>query len=240
MPRSDTVPKSDADPVVWADDVTISFASVSGRVDALTDVSASFVPGAVHALVGPTGSGKSSFLRALAGHDRPTSGTIVVAGRVISRLGSRGRRQVRRRHIGFVFQRPAANLFTYLDVAEHLRVAARLRGGYDRDEATELLEDLGLTSRLDHRPAQLSGGEQQRLAFAMAAIGRPPVLLADEPTAELDHEAGRRLLDAVGRLAARGTCVVFASHDPAAVERADHVVALDHGRSRPEAGSVHR
>ena len=74
----------------------------------------------------------------------------------------------------------------------------------------------------------------------MAAIGRPPVLLADEPTAELDHEAGRRLLDAVGRLAARGTCVVFASHDPAAVERADHLVALDHGRSRPEAGSVHR
>jgi putative ABC transport system ATP-binding protein len=236
VPRSERLEPDQlgADPTVWADDVTISFASVSGRVDALTSVSASFAPGAVHALVGPTGSGKSSFLRVLAGHDRPTSGTVVVAGHVISRMSTRGRRRVRRRHIGFVFQRPAANLFTYLDVDEHLRVAARLRGAYDPAEAGELLDALGLGDRRDHRPAQLSGGEQQRLAFAMAAIGGPPVLLADEPTAELDHEAGARLLDAVGRLAARGTCVVFATHDPQAQERSDHVVALDHGRSRPE------
>jgi ABC-type lipoprotein export system ATPase subunit len=236
VPRSETV----TEPIVWADDVTISFASVTGRVAAVTEVSASFVPGAVHALVGPTGSGKSSLLRALAGHDRPTSGTIVVAGRVISRLGPRARRKVRRRHIGFVFQRPAANLFTYLDVNEHLRVAARLRGAYDAAEADGLLGALGLADRRHHRPAQLSGGEQQRLAFAMAAIGGPPVLLADEPTAELDHEAGRRLLDSVTQLTAKGTCVVFATHDPAAQERADHVVALDHGRSRPESGSVRR
>jgi putative ABC transport system ATP-binding protein len=233
VPRSDRVASDDeVEPVVWADGVTISFASVSGRVDAVTDVSAAFLPGAVHALVGPTGSGKSSLLRVLAGHERPTAGTIVVAGQVISRMGPRGRRRVRRRHIGFVFQRPAANLFTYLDVDEHLRVAGRLRWAYDRDEADGLLEDLGLTDRRRHRPAQLSGGEQQRLGFAMAALGRPAVLLADEPTAELDQEAGRRLLDSMGRLAARGTCVVFATHDPAAQERADHVVALDHGRSK--------
>ena len=108
MPRSDEVEPDGVEPVIWADGVTISFASVSGQVDALTDVSASFGPGAVHALVGPTGSGKSSFLRVLAGHDRPTSGTVVVAGNVVSRLGTRGRRRVRRRHIGFVFQRPPA------------------------------------------------------------------------------------------------------------------------------------
>jgi ABC-type lipoprotein export system ATPase subunit len=232
VPRSDPVEPADApEPAVWADDVTISFPTVTGTVDALTGVHASFGPGAVHALVGPTGSGKSSFLRVLAGHERPTSGTIVVAGHVISRMGGRARRRVRRRDIGFVFQRPAANLFTYLDVDEHLRVAARLRATFDPDEAAALLDALGLAARRRHRPAQLSGGEQQRLAFAMAAIGRPPVLLADEPTAELDHEAGRHLLDAVGALAARGTCVVFATHDPAARERADHVVSLDHGRT---------
>jgi putative ABC transport system ATP-binding protein len=128
-----------------------------------------------------------------------------------------------------VLQNPADNLVAYLRAHEQVELAARLRRA-DPSEAQELLAAVGLTDRTSCFPAQLSGGEQQRVAFAAAAIGPPLVLLADEPTAQLDAASGQRLLDAVRRLVDRGTTVVLASHDAAAIAAADRVVRLLDGR----------
>jgi ABC-type lipoprotein export system ATPase subunit len=133
-----------------------------------------------------------------------------------------------------VFQRPADNLIPYLTAAEHLQLAARLRGVRDPDVG-ELLELLGLTDRRHHLPHQLSGGEQQRLAFARAAVGDPPVVVADEPTAELDRASGAALLAAVSALAARGTGLVLATHDPTVVRLAERTLYLRHGAMEAEA-----
>jgi putative ABC transport system ATP-binding protein len=189
----------------------------------------------VSAVVGPSGSGKSSLLRILAGLDRPTAGQVQIGGMRLSGLPVARLRRVRRRLLGYVFQRPADNLIPYLTVAEHLRLAAGLRGAREGDGG-ELLELLGLADRRRHLPRQLSGGEQQRLAFAKAVVGDPPVVVADEPTAELDRASGAALLAAVAALAARGTGLVLATHDPAVVGLAERTLYLRHGameRRRP-------
>jgi putative ABC transport system ATP-binding protein len=208
--------------------------TATGEVHALKGVGASFPAGSVSAVVGPSGSGKSSLLRILAGLDRPTAGQVQVGGVRLSGLSVTRLRQARRRLLGYVFQRPADNLIPYLTVAEHLRLAARLRGA-GRGDGDELLELLGLADRRHHRPRQLSGGEQQRLAFARAVVGDPPVVVADEPTAELDRASGAALLAAVGALAARGTGLVLATHDPAVVALAERTVYLRHGAMQAEA-----
>ena len=210
------------------------YKTATGEVHALKGVDAVFPAAAVSAVVGPSGSGKSSLLRLLAGLDRPSAGQVQVGGVRLSGLSLTGLRRVRRRLLGYVFQRPADNLIPYLSVTEHLQLAARLRGVRDAD-GRELLELLGLADRRHHLPHQLSGGEQQRLAFARAAVGDPPVVVADEPTAELDRASGAALLAAVGALAARGTGLVLATHDPAVVRLAERVLYLRHGAMEAEA-----
>jgi putative ABC transport system ATP-binding protein len=213
------------------------YGTATGEVHALKGVDAAFPAGSVSAVVGPSGSGKSSLLRILAGLDRPTAGQVQVGDVQLSGLSMSGLRRARRRLLGYVFQRPADNLIPYLTVAEHVAMAARLRGGRaarERDGG-ELLELLGLADRRHHRPGQLSGGEQQRLAFARAVVGNPPVVVADEPTAELDRASGAALLEAVGALAARGTGLVLATHDPAVVVMAERTLYLRHGAMEAEA-----
>lgn len=210
-----------------------TYATTTGSVVALDGVDARFPAGGLSVVVGPTGSGKSSLLRILACFDRPDQGTVEVAGTTVSALGSGARRRLRRRRIGYVFQRPSANLLPYLSAAEHLVLAAQLRGGAAAGAADELLRRLGLAGRAGHRPAELSSGEQQRLAFAAAVVGRPAVVVADEPTAELDADAGRGLLQSVLELRGQRTTLVVCSHDPAVVAVADHVLRLDHGRVVP-------
>jgi putative ABC transport system ATP-binding protein len=210
-------------------DVHVDYVTATGVVQALRGIDVRFAPGRVNVLAGPSGSGKSSMLRVLAGLQRPRSGRIEVAGTDIVRLRAGPMRRLRRRHIGVVLQDPADNLIAYLTAAEQLVLAARLRG-VDPGEATGLLAAAGLADRSDSRQAELSGGEQQRVAFAAAAIGRPALLLADEPTAELDATAGARLVDTVRDLAARGSTVVATSHDPVVIDAADHVVDLRDGR----------
>jgi putative ABC transport system ATP-binding protein len=208
--------------------------TATGEVNALKGVDAVFPAGAVTALVGPSGSGKSSLLRILAGLDRPTAGQVTVGDTEISSLRPRQLRRVRRRMLGYVFQRPADNLIPYLSVKEHLRLSARLRGRSGTEEADDLLEALGIAGRRDHHPRQLSGGEQQRVAFAQAVIGGPPLVVADEPTAELDSVSGGALLAAVAELARRGTAFVVATHDPAALEASHTVLHLHHGALHAE------
>jgi len=208
--------------------------TATGEVHALKGVDAHFPAAAVSAVVGPSGSGKSSLLRILAGLDRPTAGQVTVADLQLSGFSLARLRRLRRRLLGYVFQRPADNLVPYLTVAEHLELAARLRRTRSRDDG-DLLELLGLAHRRRHLPRQLSGGEQQRLAFARAVVGDPPLVVADEPTAELDSASAAALLEAVRALAGRGTALVLATHDPAVVRLSERTFYLRHGAMEAEA-----
>ncbi|PRX43440.1 putative ABC transport system ATP-binding protein [Prauserella shujinwangii] len=208
---------------------------VDGRVvRVLSGVGLTAERAAVTALTGPSGSGKSTLLRILACLERPDEGTVEVAGTEAARLPARRRRALRRAHVGYVFQDPADNLLDYLTAAEHLALGARLRGaGTDAAGARAVLDALGLGHRAAHRPRQLSGGEQQRLALAFAAAGDSALLVADEPTAQLDRSATGLVLDALRHLAGRGHAVVVATHDPQVRGVADQVIELRDG-SRTE------
>jgi putative ABC transport system ATP-binding protein len=210
--------------------------TATGEVNALKGVDAAFPPASVTAVVGPSGSGKSSLLRILAGLDRPTAGQVWIGDLELSALSPGRLRHVRRRQLGYIFQRPADNLISYLTADEHLRLAGRLRGRHRAEDAAELLEILGMSHRGKHYPHQLSGGEQQRLAFAQGVTGSPPLVVADEPTAELDSASAEALLRSVTALASRGTAFVVATHDPAVVRLADRTLFLRHGALEAEAG----
>jgi len=217
----------------------------TGEVHALKGIDARFPTAAVSAVVGPSGSGKSSLLRILAAMDRATAGSVSVGGARLDGLSGTRMRQLRRRLLGYVFQRPADNLIPYMNLTEQLMLAARLRGMPRRRAAAqldELLGALGVGDRGHHLPRQLSGGEQQRVAFARAVIGDPPLVVADEPTAELDADSGAALLTTVRALAVRGTAFVVATHDQAVVQAADRTLYLRHGAveaeaTRPEAAA---
>lgn len=217
-----------ADVVVSCRGVTKVYRAPTGPVTALFGVDLDFPSCSLSVIRGASGSGKSSLLRILAGTDRPTSGSAVIAGQEVESLSARRRRAMRRRHVGYVHQEPSHNLLPYLTSAAQLRLWAQMRGA-PTGEVDELLEVLGIGSRADHRPDQLSGGEQQRLAFASAVIGRPALVVADEPTAELDSHSAAQLMAAVRDLAARGSTVVVSSHDDVVAAAAGFVVKLDHG-----------
>jgi ABC-type lipoprotein export system ATPase subunit len=218
------------EPVVVCTDVVRSYPLGSSTVTALRGVDMRVPSGTVTALVGPSGSGKSTLLRLLACVDRADSGSVRVDGVEVTALSRAGRLRLRRRRLGLMFQNPADNLLEYLTVRHHLELGARLRGRPGKDpQVGTLLATLGLADRADHLPRQLSGGEQQRLAIAFAALGPPVLLLADEPTGQLDHHTVGSVLDAFAALAAIGVAVVAATHDRAVLERADRVVRMRDG-----------
>ncbi|MGH9213295.1 MAG: ABC transporter ATP-binding protein [Acidimicrobiales bacterium] len=212
--------------------LAVDYRTAAGVVHALQDVDASFGRGQLSVVAGPSGSGKSSLLRVLAGLQHPRAGTVEIGDADVTRLRPRLLRRLRRRTIGMVLQDPSDNLVGYLPAIEQVRLAAALRG-VDPGETASLLDTTGLSDRAASYPHELSGGEQQRVAFAAAAIGPPTLLLADEPTAELDAVAGARLVEAMADLVRRGATLVVTSHDPAVIAAADHVVALRDGRVEP-------
>ena len=221
-----------APPAALCEGLVRIYWSPSGEVHALKGVDAVVPAGRMTAITGPSGSGKSSLLRILAAQDRPTAGRAEVAGHPLTGLSAHKLRALRRRHIGYVFARPPQNLLPHLTGREHLAMAGRLRG-VPRAEAAaqgeEVMDLLGITARADHLPGQLSGGEQQRLAFAQAIIGRPALVVADEPTGELDSATTADLLTAVHELTRTGTTVVMATHDPLAASAADQIIHLRSG-----------
>jgi putative ABC transport system ATP-binding protein len=230
--RDQPRPGGRADPgddLVSCRGLTKEYRTAAGTVRALKLVDSDFPAGQLTVVVGPSGAGKSSLLRILACVDRPTAGSVRIAGLEVSRLAARARRRVRRELVGYVFQQPSDNLLPYLTAAGHLDLSARLRGREAPGAAERLLDVLGLAHRAGFMPAQLSGGEQQRLAFAAAVIGGPALVVADEPTAELDHHAGESLLQAIGDLRAEGTSFLVSSHDQAVVRVADRVLQLHDG-----------
>jgi putative ABC transport system ATP-binding protein len=182
------------------------------------------------AVIGPSGSGKSTLLGLIAGLDAPTAGSITVGGVDVTRLGESALARFRRETIGYVFQSyhliptltAAENVAVPLELAGERRVAARVRA---------LLAQVGLGDRADHYPVQLSGGEQQRVALARAVVLEPPLLLADEPTGNLDSATGAAIIELLFTLnRERGSTLLLVTHDPALAERADRVVSLRDGR----------
>jgi putative ABC transport system ATP-binding protein len=207
--------------------VVKEYRTATAVVRALKGVDAELPAGQLTVVVGPSGSGKSSLLRILACVDRPTAGSVRIGGVEVAGLRSCARRRVRRRLVGYVLQQPSDNLLPYLTARGHLELAAAIRGAAADGAAIDrLLGTLALEHRAGFLPEQLSGGEQQRLAFAAAVVGGPALVVADEPTAELDHESAARLMGAVLDLRAEGSSLLVASHDEAVVRMADRVVPL--------------
>jgi putative ABC transport system ATP-binding protein len=222
------------DDVATSDDVAARCAGVTrvyrsdtGEVPALRGIDLTVPFGAVTGVVGPSGAGKSTLLRLLGAIDRPTSGDVVVAGTATPGATDRALRQLRRRHVGVVRQRPVDNLLPQLDAEGHVRRASALRG-VDVDVAATL-DRVGLAHRTGHRPHELSGGEQQRLAVAVALVGPPTIVLADEPTGELDGPTGQQVVDVLALAAGEGAAVVLSTHEPAVQSRCDRVLHLHHG-----------
>jgi putative ABC transport system ATP-binding protein len=214
--------------------VTVELSHISktypGGVRALDDVSVAVAPGTFLAVMGPSGSGKSTLMHCAAGLDRPDSGSVVVGGTDISRLGEAKRTELRRERIGFVFQ--AYNLIPALTVTDNITLPLRLAGkAPDRAWLRELVDRVGLTGRLSHRPGELSGGQQQRAAIARALVSRPAVVFADEPTGALDLRTAGEVLDLLRDLVdGLGQTVVMVTHDPAAAARAHQALVMADGR----------
>jgi putative ABC transport system ATP-binding protein len=200
-------------------------------VVALASVSLTIEPGSFVAIVGPSGSGKSTLLNLMGALDRPSSGRIRIAGTELGALDDDGLTALRRDTIGFVFQ--FFNLVPTLSALENAMMPALLAGEKARDvesRAKKALDQVGLGHRVRHRPDELSGGEMQRVAIARALVGDPPLLLADEPTGNLDSRTGEEILALLtGSTSARRT-VVLVTHDPRVAERADRVLTIRDGR----------
>lgn len=204
----------------------------SERLDVLNGVTLDVTEGEFLGLMGPSGSGKTTLLNLIAGLDMPTQGSIMVLGRPLSALSERERLDLRLHRLGFIFQ--SFGLMPLLDARENVGVPLRMRGispGEREARVEEALAWVGLRERAHHRPYELSGGEQQRVAIARALAEQPDLVLADEPTGQLDTRTGRRILDLLRRLVEeRGVTLVVVTHDPQVMMEADVVHELRDGR----------
>ena len=206
------------------------FPSGQATITVLDEVNLSIAPGEAVAIVGPSGSGKSSLLALIAGLDRPSAGEVLIDGVAIQDRSEDALARLRRTSIGFVFQ--SFQLLANLTATENVLLPLELVEAEDAERRVErLLADVGLSERGHHYPAQLSGGEQQRVALARAFATAPPILLADEPTGNLDRVTGSRVLQTLRRLREENsTTLVLVTHDTAVAEIADRVVHLRDGR----------
>jgi putative ABC transport system ATP-binding protein len=222
--------------VVVARDVTRRYGEGDTAVDALRGVSVDIAPAKATAVMGPSGSGKSTLMHILAGLDKPTSGSVGIAGQEITSLGDNDLTRLRREHIGFVFQ--FFNLLPMLNARENILLPLTI-AGEKPDEAwfDQLVSDVGLKDRLTHRPAELSGGQQQRVAIARALMSRPTVLFADEPTGNLDSTTSQEILELLRRSVDEyDQTIVMVTHDPRAASVAHRVLFLDDGAIARELG----
>jgi ABC-type lipoprotein export system ATPase subunit len=225
-----------ADVVVWANGLSRTYQSGATTVAALSDVSLRLAPGEFVALRGRSGSGKTTLLNILAGLDDPTAGQVVVLGTDLATLNEAGRAKLRREQVGMLFQN--AHLFPALTAQENVEIPLRLSRAAPAlrsQRAREVLEMVGLGPRRDHRGAELSGGEQQRVALARALIHAPRLVLADEPTGNLDSMTARTITALLQQIAHdAGIAFLVATHDPLVVQTADRVLRLEDGHIAAE------
>jgi putative ABC transport system ATP-binding protein len=220
-----------AEPLVVLDGVSREYGSGASTVHALRGVSLSLPGGVLCVVHGRSGSGKTTLLNMIGGLDRPTAGRVEVDGREVSSLGEEELVEYRRDVVGFVFQ--AFGLLPILTAAENVEVPLRLRRAAPAEREArvhELLRLVDLADRASHRPPELSGGEQQRVAIARALGNEPRVLIADEPTGQLDSNRAQMVMGLLGRLVKEeGVLAIVATHDPLLIEMADHHVELRDG-----------
>jgi putative ABC transport system ATP-binding protein len=215
--------------VVVADDVTRRYGEGDTAVDALRGVSIDVAQEKLTAVMGPSGSGKSTLMHILAGLDKPTSGSVDIAGTTITTLSDTELTKLRRRHIGFVFQ--FFNLLPMLTAEENILLPLSIAGEKaEGDWFRELIGKVGLADRLTHRPAELSGGQQQRVAIARALVSKPTVVFADEPTGNLDSATSGEILELMrASVDELGQTTVMVTHDPRAAAIADRILFLADG-----------
>jgi len=218
------------EPLIDLRGVTLNLASLAGEVNVLRGIDLCVGTGETVGIVGPSGSGKSTLLMVIAGLERATSGQVRVAGRDLSGLNEDGLARFRRADVGIVFQ--AFHLVPTMTALENVAVPLELAGARDAFARAEVeLKGVGLGHRLDHYPGQLSGGEQQRVALARAFVARPRLLLADEPTGNLDQSTGRTIVELLFQLHERhGTTLVLVTHDASLAERCRRKVRVEDGR----------
>jgi putative ABC transport system ATP-binding protein len=218
-------------PVIALEDVALTLTGNAGPVKVLDGVTLSVAAGETVGLVGPSGSGKSSLLMLIGGLESATSGRVGVLGEELTAMDEDALARFRRGRVGVVFQ--SFHLIPTMTAVENVATPLEIAGAADAfDRATDELAAVGLGARLEHYPAELSGGEQQRVALARAAVTRPSLLLADEPTGNLDGATGATILDVLFGLRDRhGATLVLVTHDPEIARRCDRVVRLRDGRT---------
>ena len=218
------------DPIIAVEHVTRSVTDSTGTLTILHDIDFALAPRQSTAIVGASGSGKSTLLAIIAGLDRPTSGTVRLAGADVFALDEDARAALRARQLGFVFQ--SFQLLGHLNALENVMLPLELLGRGDaKARAGAMLQRVGLGERLRHTPRTLSGGEQQRVALARAFVVEPAVLLADEPTGSLDHATGESVMALMFEMnRERGTTLVLVTHDAGIASRCDRQLTLEAGR----------
>jgi putative ABC transport system ATP-binding protein len=224
--------------ILQATHISRVFPMPAGPVTAVADVTLQIAPRDHIAIRGPSGCGKSTLLHMLGCVEPPTAGTLLFRGDDVTQLSDRQRSLLRLRHIGFVFQR--FFLLPMLTAAENIELPqseAHVPKAERRQRTQELLEYVGLAARAAHRPSELSGGEMQRVAIARALANNPGLLLADEPTGELDRATGEQIASLLDRVNADGTALVIVTHDPALAERSTRVLSMRDGRIETEAAA---
>jgi len=229
MTEEPATAKTTSDAVIEAKELTRRYGEGDTAVDALRGCSMDVHRGELTAVMGPSGSGKSTLMHILAGLDAPTSGTVSIDGKDITKLGDTELTKLRREHIGFIFQ--FFNLLPMLSAEENIRLPLELAGNkIDETWVEEIIKRTGLDDRRTHRPSELSGGQQQRVAIARALATRPTVIFADEPTGNLDSTTSAEILDLVREMVTNyGQTTVMVTHDAHAAAIADRVLFLADG-----------
>jgi len=229
---------TDNSPYVMCEDLFKIYKIADLEVVALRGLDLAVQNGEVVAIVGASGSGKSTLLNILAGYDAPSAGRVSVGGKDLLQMSSREVEEYRRIDVGFIWQQTSRNMFPYLTAMENVTLPMMLTNtpGKERSErARDLLELVGLGHRLDHTPEKLSGGEQQRVAIAVALANKPPLLLADEPTGELDDATAAEILDLFGSVNQdMGTTILIVTHDPDIAYKVGRVVMIRDGKMSTE------
>ncbi len=220
-----------SEPIIRLEQVSRIYDTGRVQVPALVDVDLDIAPGEFLAIVGPSGSGKSTMMHILGCLDRPTAGRYLLEGTPVSELDDDGLARVRSRSVGFVFQ--SYNLLPRTSALENVAAPLMYQGVARRErqaKAREMLERLGLGDRLDHEPSELSGGQQQRVGIARALVTEPAIVLADEPTGNLDSHSGDEVMSILRQLHAAGRTIILITHDIEVAEAADRQVHIRDGR----------